>query len=414
MATARPPAVGPRPLTWLLLGTLVLLAHAWLLGGGTWADADPMPAEPSNAAGSTGLTDQARPSGQTQAAAKPAPARTAQVRWIEAPIPPQAQAIASPPKPAVKPKPRPKPQPKLPPAAPPAPLPVDTSVDTPVAQTPLPTEPHTPDEPALAEAPTPVDTAAAATEPTEPNPPAPEPAPEPTPAPPSTAASDAIPAAPDTAEPARPATPAGNRWLRYDVTGQAKGLNYRASADIRWQHADGRYVAEYTVRAFLLGSRSQRSEGRLTERGLQPERFTDKSRSERAAHFEPEQGRIRFSNNAPDAEWLPGTQDRLSVFFQLAAWLNAQPESLREGQQFRVPVAGTSARDQWLWVVQASERLDLPAGSWDTLRVAVLPQKTYDQRIEIWLAPALEHLPVRIRITQANGDVADQQLSGIP
>ena len=414
MATARPPAVGPRPLTWLLLGTLVLLAHAWLLGGGTWADADPMPAEPSNAAGSTGLTDQARPSGQTQAAAKPAPARTAQVRWIEAPIPPQAQAIASPPKPAVKPKPRPKPQPKLPPAAPPAPLPVDTSVDTPVAQTPSPTEPHTPDEPALAEAPTPVDTAAAATEPTEPNPPAPEPAPEPTPAPPSTAASDAVPAAPDTAEPARPATPAGNRWLRYDVTGQAKGLNYRASADIRWQHADGRYVAEYTVRAFLLGSRSQRSEGRLTERGLQPERFTDKSRSERAAHFEPEQGRIRFSNNAPDAEWLPGTQDRLSVFFQLAAWLNAQPESLREGQQFRVPVAGTSARDQWLWVVQASERLDLPAGSWDTLRVAVLPQKTYDQRIEIWLAPALEHLPVRIRITQANGDVADQQLSGIP
>ena len=102
------------------------------------------------------------------------------------------------------------------------------------------------------------------------------------------------------------------------------------------------------------------------------------------------------------------------MFFQLAAWLNAQPESLREGQQFRVPVAGTSARDQWLWVVQASERLDLPAGSWDTLRVAVLPQKTYDQRIEIWLAPALEHLPVRIRITQANGDVADQQLSGIP
>jgi hypothetical protein len=97
--------------------------------------------------------------------------------------------------------------------------------------------------------------------------------------------------------------------LRYDVTGQAKGLNYRASADIRWQHADGRYVAEYTVRAFLVGSRSQRSEGRLTERGLQPERFTDKSRSERAAHFEPEQGRIRFSNNAPDAEWLPGTQD---------------------------------------------------------------------------------------------------------
>jgi hypothetical protein len=32
----------------------------------------------------------------------------------------------------------------------------------------------------------------------------------------------------------------------------------------------------------------------------------------------------------------------------------------------------------------------------------------------MWLAPALQHLPVRLRVTQANGDVADQQLSRMP
>jgi hypothetical protein len=36
---------------------------------------------------------------------------------------------------------------------------------------------------------------------------------------------------------------------------------------------------------------------------------------------------------------------------------------------------------------------------------------TYDNRVEVWLAPALGHLPVRILWTQANGDVVDQRLA---
>jgi hypothetical protein len=34
-----------------------------------------------------------------------------------------------------------------------------------------------------------------------------------------------------------------------------------------------------------------------------------------------------------------------------------------------------------------------------------------DQRIELWLAPQLRHLPARIRIRHPNGDVADQVLT---
>jgi hypothetical protein len=32
----------------------------------------------------------------------------------------------------------------------------------------------------------------------------------------------------------------------------------------------------------------------------------------------------------------------------------------------------------------------------------------------MWFAPALHHLPVRLRLTQANGDVADQLLRQLP
>jgi hypothetical protein len=42
------------------------------------------------------------------------------------------------------------------------------------------------------------------------------------------------------------------------------------------------------------------------------------------------------------------------------------------------------------------------------------PRKEYDTRVELWLARTLDYLPARLRITQANGDVADQQLKSLP
>ncbi len=403
----QPERPGPRPLTWLALGALVLLAHAALVldWGALWALAQP----PERAGATSTATPSASRPGAAASAPPPAVVRVAQVRWIgpdATPAAPEPAAL----RPATPPQ-RP-PQVKAPtarPASAPQPEPLRKAQTEPV---PAPT--------VLAERSTSEIDTAAPQEALEPAPPPPAPTTPltETPAPEAsrtTERSDALPAdQPLQAAPTRPTVLPGNRWLRYDVTGQAKGLNYRASGEVRWQTSDGRYQADLKISALLIGSRSQQSTGRLTDTGLVPERFADKSRSERAAHFEPEQGRIRFSNNAPDAPWLPGTQDRLSVFFQLAAWLNARPDGLREGQRLSLPVAGTSGAAQWQLLVQALEPLDLPAGRWEALRVEVLPQKTFDQRIELWLAPQLDHLPVRIRITQANGDVVDQQLSALP
>ena len=34
----------------------------------------------------------------------------------------------------------------------------------------------------------------------------------------------------------------------------------------------------------------------------------------------------------------------------------------------------------------------------------------FDDTVELWLAPSLGYLPVRIKLTQPNGDFADMQL----
>jgi hypothetical protein len=221
----------------------------------------------------------------------------------------------------------------------------------------------------------------------------------------------ALPAATRALPPAQP--PASTR-LDYAVTGRIKGISYNAEGQLDWTVAEGRYSARMEMKVFLLGSRVQTSTGKVGPAGLSPERFADKGRSEKAAHFDAQTNRIRFSNNAPEAVLLPGAQDRLSLFLQIAGLLQARPQAYASGQTFEMPVVGTGDADIWRFVVGDEATLSLPAGEMRARLIKRLPRKEFDSTVEMWLAPELQHLPVRLRVTQANGDVADQQLSRIP
>ena len=206
------------------------------------------------------------------------------------------------------------------------------------------------------------------------------------------------------------ALPASAR-LDYQMTGSAKGLTYQAQGELLWQHGGGHYTARMTVKALFVGSRTLGSTGTVSAQGLAPSRFSDKSRSELAAHFEPDKGRISFSANTPPAPWTPGAQDRLSVFLQLGGMLAGNPAGFAPGSTLSTLTAGPQTADYWTFVVEKEELLDLPFGQTATLKLSRQPRRDYDQKIELWYAPALGYLPVRSRITQANGDFVDQQLS---
>ena len=57
--------------------------------------------------------------------------------------------------------------------------------------------------------------------------------------------------------------------------------------------------------------------------------------------------------------------------------------------------------------------LILPYGSVPTVKLTRKPRREFDQLIELWFAPELGYLPVRLRITNANGDRVDQQLKKV-
>lgn len=375
------------------LGALVLAVHAALVVDGwrAWSpeatkENTPTP-DTATLAGKTAVAS--TPVGMTSEPSPPT-VRVTQVRWVAADTLTSAPLR---PEPSASPAPRAKAPPPLPPPrarAEPAPTPLATAPEAP-----------TPDAPA-AEIEAPVEVAEAA-----------EAA---APAPDLEIASAARPAQPaperPTAAPLPKASPPPSAHLIYDVQGTAKGIRYQATGDLNWTAQGGRYDARMEVKLFLLGSRVQTSTGTLGPEGLRPERFADIRRGERATHFERDAGRIRFSSNAPTADLQPGAQDRLSLFLQIAGLLQATPR--REGDVMSFQVAGTGGAETWHFEVGAEETLALPAGQTVARRVVRRPREAYDTTVEMWFAPALQHLPVRLRLTQSNGDVVDQLLRARP
>lgn len=201
--------------------------------------------------------------------------------------------------------------------------------------------------------------------------------------------------------------------LEYKMVGTSKGLNYQANAELYWRNGGGQYDASMKVSALFVGARSMTSSGQITPLGLAPTRFADKFRSELAAHFLPEQRKIVFSANTPDAPWIEGAQDRVSVFLQLAGMFAAKPADFPPGSEISLYTIGPREADTWTFVVETGEKLNIQGAEMATLKVIRKPRREYDQKVEIWFAPSLGYLPVRNRITQQNGDFIDQHLSSI-
>ena len=275
-------------------------------------------------------------------------------------------------------------------AAAPAGLPVAEPVAQPAAAEPLPA----PTEPiAQAGVPEPAVSSAQSNAPESAAPPAPAPAP----------------LSKDAALVARTYSVPGSIRLKFNATGQRAKMDYRALGELLWLQDGKAYEARMELNAWPILSRVLTSAGRMTADGLAPTRFSDRFRSELAAHLDRDKERVTFSANTPDAPLLPGAQDQLSAFVQLASMIGGEPLKYPPGTSIAFQTVGPRVAEPWVFVVDTEEDLSLPGGHQMALKLVRSPRREFDQKIEIWLAPALSYLPARIRITQANGDFIDQQ-----
>jgi hypothetical protein len=405
-------SIGSAPTKPVLVGltALVLAGHWFGLGGQlpTWWGED----SPSTDRASLSTTDTPAAAAQT-AGLPPPPAPEAPatrvaistVRWI-VPAPPPPPPAPPPPPPPPKKQPK---KPAPPPPAPPEPN-NEAAVEALIDAAPTYEPPADPMQGLEALVPTEVSesTDATASQPVQQAQPD-----DSTIAKAASTARDEADAGSVAAAQLPPTRLAPSAQLSYDVIGQVEGLNYQAGGELRWRQDGSTYEARQKVSVFLLGSIVQTSTGRVSATGLAPDRFTDKRRSEKLVEFDRQSQRIRYSSNARVDTLLAGTQDQVSISLQLGGMLNANPQ-YTEGQTLSLPVSDAKSTETWTFDIGPELTLNLPAGPILTRVLTRQPRHRGDKTVQIWLAPTLENLPVRIRISESNGDFVDQLLDEMP
>lgn len=295
-------------------------------------------------------------------------------------------------------------------APPPPPRPVrrrapapDAAASAPLEKASAPEPPPAPPPVELAQAPAPV----------------PEPAP---PAPPvATAASAAEPAA------SAASAPGGFEWppstrLSYTLTGNYRGP-VEGQARVEWVKVDTRYQVRLELEigpSFApLMARRITSDGLVGADGLQPQRYEEETKvafrdaRRLAIDFQPEKLRLPSGRELPRP---PGVQDTASQFVQLTWMFTTQPDLLQPGRQVQLPLALPRYVDNWIYDVKERVRLDTPFGAVDTVYVKPRrePRPGVELTAELWVAPSLQYLPVRILIRQDAENFVDLVVSRLP
>lgn len=205
----------------------------------------------------------------------------------------------------------------------------------------------------------------------------------------------------------------GSATWHYTATALHRGALLAGHAELDWQHDDRTYEATLRIAIPPLPTREQRSAGELDAQGLAPRRFSERSRTEEAAHFDRDAGRIVFSGQQAAAPLRAGAQDRLSVLLQLGALLAARPQGWPEGTELILQTATAREAGDWRFVVGGPQTLSLNDVPTAALRLTRAPRHEWDARLELWFATGAAYYgPVRLRLTPANGDWLELQWSG--
>lgn len=205
--------------------------------------------------------------------------------------------------------------------------------------------------------------------------------------------------------------------LKYDIQKIPKeGPTTYGSGTISW-HTDGsRYTVDGDFGVLFITALRFRSSGTISDIGVVPELYSEKRfrRAETNTHFQHEPAVISFSASTQSYPRTGGEQDRASIIWQLAGIGRGDSEKFVAGASIDLFVAGTRDAETWHILVIGQEEIEIDGVKTSAWHVARAPKRgSYDQKLDIWLAPQQNWYPVRLRYTEANGDYLDMSLTSL-
>jgi hypothetical protein len=231
-------------------------------------------------------------------------------------------------------------------------------------------------------------------------------------APPSPAASAPVAAASAPLAPASaPATPGLDSWpadtrLSYRLTGWYSG-ELHGSARVQWQRQQERYQTRIDIDLGLIGY-TFLSQGEVAGEVLSPRAYEESTTGRsRIVQFGPEAVVINDGRTLPRP---PRVQDTASQFVELSHRFSTGEEQLEVGRNVSVWLARPGGVDLWTYDIVDRELLRTPQlGVVEAFHLKPRPIVASRGNItaEMWFAPALQYLPVRIRVNMGTESFVD-------
>jgi uncharacterized protein DUF3108 len=181
-----------------------------------------------------------------------------------------------------------------------------------------------------------------------------------------------------------------------------------------WRLDGERYTIRSAVEAsgivslFYSGRMIHQSEGRLTAQGLRPERYSlqrgTPDRMESASFdWANLRSNMSFSGVILQSDLLPGTQDQVSFLHQL-------PFLLAGESPYSLVIATPRKTNSYEVQVVGKETIKTDAGEIPTLHVRRAAREDASS-MDVWLAPDLYYLPVKLRLRDNKGNLFQQVLT---
>ena len=185
--------------------------------------------------------------------------------------------------------------------------------------------------------------------------------------------------------------------LRYVLTGNYRGPLHGDGA-LEWVRDGDRYRVELSGSALV--SFAYTSTGRIDHNWLAPDRYVERVFTRRKeVDFNRDQGTLSFSAISTVMPLPARLQDSASIFMQLAHLLSTQPTHFSAGQTLAFQVARPSGTTTWDFTITGQETVKTGIGSLSCWHLDHA-SRNGELGAEVWLAPALQNLPVQIRLQQ--------------
>jgi hypothetical protein len=197
--------------------------------------------------------------------------------------------------------------------------------------------------------------------------------------------------------------------LSYRLSGRFRSGELYGDARVQWQREAAAYQVRVDIDITLWVNLVMTSQGEVTAAGLRPRAYEELRRGKRrAVQLGEEMVLLDNGKTAPRPE---GVQDTASQFVELSHRFATGQEKLEVGRVVKFHMARPGAVDLWTYDIVEREVLQTPGlGPVEAYRLRPRPIANPRGNItaEMWFAPSLQYLPVRIRVSM--GDEAQVDL----